>query len=109
MLLAVTYLAACSSSSSAAAKDVTITSCTGSPSGAHPRASGQILNHSSKDSAYVIHVKFADSAGNGVGDGVAAVAKVAPLRTASWHADGVTSVKGPVTCKISGVTRTVSV
>jgi hypothetical protein len=104
-----TLAAACSSSGSGAAKDVTVTSCDSSPSGGHPRASGQITNHSSKDSAYVIHVRFTDASGNGVGDGVATVAKVAPSGTASWHADDVTSAKGPVSCKVSSVTRTVSV
>jgi len=108
-VVALGLLAACSSSSSPAAKDVALTSCTPSASGGHPTASGQITNHSSKDSAYVIHVKFSDASGNGAGDGVAAVAKVAPGGTASWHADDVTSVKGSVSCKISSVTRTVSV
>jgi hypothetical protein len=103
-------LTGCSSSSSAAAKkDVTISACTASPTGGHPAATGQILNHSSKSSLYTIHVKFADSAGNGVGDGVAAVAKVDPGTTATWHVTGTLNAKGPVKCTLSSVTRTVSV
>jgi hypothetical protein len=97
-------IAGCSSGS-AAAKDVTIASCSASPTGGHPTASGQIVNHSSKASAYTVHVKFTDSAGNGVGDGVAAVAKVAPQATANWHADGSLDAKGPLTCKLSSATR----
>ena len=100
-----TAIAGCSSSGSAAAKDVSVTSCTASATGGHPTASGQIVNHSSKSSAYTIHVKFTDSAGNGVGDGVAAVANVAPASTATWHADGSLNAKGPLTCKLASLTR----
>ena len=107
-LLATTILGACSTSGSAAAKDVTITACKAGPSGGHPTATGQILNHSSKASLYTIHVKFTDSAGNGVGDGVAAVAKVDSGARATWHANGTLNAKGPVTCKLSNVTRNVS-
>ena len=99
-------LTACSSSGSAAArKDVSITACTASPTGGHPTATGRIVNHSSKSSLYTIHVKFTDSSGNGVGDGVAAVAKVDPGTTATWHATGTLNAKGPLTCAFSSVTR----
>jgi len=107
-ILAVSALIGCAASSSTAAKDVTITACAASPSGGHPTASGQILNHSSKASAYTIHVKFKDSAGNGVGDGLAGVAKVGAGSTASWHAEGTLSAKGPLTCSLSSVTRNIS-
>lgn len=96
-------LTGCSSSSST--KDVTITACTASPTGGHPRASGQILNHSSKASVYTIHVKFKDPSGNSVGDGVAAVAKVDPSTSAKWSATGSLSHKGAVKCNLSSVTR----
>jgi hypothetical protein len=98
-------LAGCSASGSTAAKDVTVTACTASPSGGHPTAAGKILNHSSKSSVYTIHVKFADSTGNGVGDGVAAVAKVDPNTSAIWHASGTLDAKGPLKCTLSSVTR----
>jgi ABC-type glycerol-3-phosphate transport system substrate-binding protein len=100
-------LTACSSSGSSAAakKDVTITACTSSPTGGHPTATGRIVNHSSKPSLYTIHVKFTDSSGNGVGDGVAAVAKVDPGTTANWHANGTLNAKGPLKCSLSSVTR----
>jgi hypothetical protein len=104
----VAALASCSSSSSAARKDVTITACTPSPSGAHPTASGRIVNHSSKSSLYTIHVKFTDASGNSVGDGLAAVAKVDPGTTANWHATGSLAAKGKLKCSLASVTRNIS-
>jgi hypothetical protein len=106
---AIAVLAGCSASGSAAAKDVTISACTAGPAGGHPRADGRILNHSSKPSLYTIHVKFTDAAGNGVGDGLAAVAKVDPGTTANWQATDTLNAKGPVKCSLSSVTRTLSV
>ena len=101
-------LGGCSSSSKAAEKDVKITSCAASATGGHPTARGQIVNHSSKASLYTIHVKFTDASGNGVGDGVAAVARVEAGKTATWHANGSLNAKGPLTCKLESVTRTIS-
>jgi hypothetical protein len=98
-------LTGCSASGKTAAKDATITACTPGPSGGHPTATGRIVNHSSKSSLYTIHVKFSDSAGNSVGDGVAVVAKVDPGTTAKWHANGSLNAKGPVKCALSSVTR----
>jgi hypothetical protein len=101
-------LAGCAASNSTAKKDVTITSCTASPSGGHPKVTGTILNHSSKKSFYAIHVKFKDASGNGVGDGVASVASVDSKKTANWHATGTVDAKGALKCELSSVTRTVS-
>ena len=98
-------LAGCTSSKTVA-KDVTITACKGSPTGGHPTAAGTIRNRSSKSSAYVIHVKFKDSSGNGVGDGVAAVAKVDPGTSARWHVTDALNAKGKVNCELGTVTRT---
>jgi hypothetical protein len=50
--------------------------------------------------------EFTDSAGNGVGDGVAVVAKVNAGSTANWHANGSLNAKGPLKCALSSVTRT---
>jgi hypothetical protein len=50
-------------------------------------------------------VKFTDPAGNGVGDGLAAVASVDAGATANWHADGSFDAKGPLKCVLSSVTR----
>jgi hypothetical protein len=97
--------AACAASSSEAAKDVTVTACDADPAGGKPMATGQITNHSSKASGYVIHVTFIDSSGNKVADGGAAVAKVDAGTTATWHAGGTADAKGPLTCKVVGVTR----
>ena len=107
LLVALLACAACASSSSVK-KDVAITRCTADPGGGHPTVAGTIRNHSSKTSAYAIHVKFHDASGNGVGDGVAAVASVDADGTAQWHATGTENAKGPVTCSLDSVTRTVA-
>ena len=107
-LVGLTALTGCAASSKTAAKDVTVTACKPSPTGGHPTAAGHIVNHSSKASVYTIHVKFADSAGNGVGDGLAAVARVEAGATATWHATGTLNAKGAVKCTLSQVTRNVS-
>ena len=107
-LVGIAALAGCAASSKTAAKDVTVTACKPSPTGGHPTASGHIVNHSSKASVYTIHVKFKDSAGNSVGDGLTAVARVEAGATATWHATGTLSAKGPVKCSLSNVTRNVS-
>jgi len=105
MVVCLLVLSAGCSSSKAAEKDVTITACKASPGGGHPTAEGRITNHSRKDSAYTIHVKFTDSAGNGAGDGFAAMAKVDAGSSATWHATGTVNSKGSVTCKLDSVTR----
>jgi hypothetical protein len=99
---------ACSAAGNSVEKDVTVTACTADPSGGKPVASGQIHNNSSKASTYVIHVRFVDAAGNGVGDGVATVGKVEPAATATWKTLGTQSAKGPLTCPLESVTRTVA-
>ncbi len=86
-----------------------IASCQADPGDGKPTASGTILNHSSKTSAYTVHVKFYDSSGNAVGDGISAVASVDPDETAKWDTKGTLDAKGPVTCKLDSVTRNVSV
>jgi len=98
----------CSSSGSAAAKDVTVAACTADPAGGKPKASGQIHNNSSKASTYIIHVKFVDSSGNQVGDGVATVGRVEAAGTANWSALGSQAAHGPLNCPLAGVTRTVA-
>jgi tripartite-type tricarboxylate transporter receptor subunit TctC len=103
-VVVVVLLAGCSASATAK-RDVTITACTPDPTGGHPTATGRIVNHSSKSSVYTIHVKFTDSAGNRVGDGLAAVAKVDPGTAAKWHATGSVDAKGPLKCTLASVTR----
>jgi hypothetical protein len=104
--LTVVAFAACSSSSKAAKKDVKITSCKVERSGDRPIARGTITNHSSTPSLYTLHIKFKDSSGNNVADGVTAVAKVDPNTSANWHANASANAKGPLTCSLANVTRT---
>ena len=103
----VAVITGCAAGASAA-KDVTLTGCQSSPSGGHPVATGRIDNHSGKSSAYAISVTFADAAGNRVSEGGAAVAKVGSGATATWHATGVATAKGPLHCTVANVTRTVA-
>ncbi len=105
-LAAVASFGGCSAAGNTAAKDVTVSACTADPSGGNPVATGQIHNTSSKASSYIIHVKFVDAAGNGVGDGAATVGKVDAGGTATWRAVGTQSAKGPLTCNLASVTRT---
>jgi hypothetical protein len=92
--------------SSSANKDVSIQACTADPGGGQPTARGQIVNHSSKTSNYVIRLKFTDAPGNEVSEGASAVKNVAPNETATWELTGARDARGPLNCEVSGVTRT---
>ena len=91
--------------SSSAKHDVTITACRGAANGKR-KASGRILNHSSKTSNYVIRLRFTDADGNTLSEGVAPVANVASGETAKWNVTGTRDANGPVRCDITGVSRT---
>jgi hypothetical protein len=106
-LLAVPLFAGCSSNK-AAEKDVTVTACRDDPGGGRPTADGTIDNHSSKASTYVVDITFFDSSGNKVSEGGAPVGKVLPGATSVFHAQGLSSAKGPLTCKVASVQRTVA-
>ena len=93
-------------SSNPAKDDVTVQACTADSGGGEPKASGQIVNNTSKPSNYVIRLKFLDSQGNQVSEGVSAVKDVEPNATASWELTGTRDANGPVTCEITGVSRT---
>jgi hypothetical protein len=99
-------LASCSSSK--AAQDVSITACQADPGGGRPTATGTIDNHSSKASTYAVDITFYDSSGNKVTQGGATVGKVESGATSVFHVTGLADAKGPVTCKVSSVTRTVA-
>ena len=95
-----------SSSSKPAKDDVTVQACNADPAGGKPTASGQILNHTSKPSNYVIRLEFLDAQGNQVSEGVNAVKDVEPNATASWTLTGAREARGPLKCEVTGVTRT---
>lgn len=100
-------LAACGNGSSKPPEgDVTTTSCAADPAGGQPRAEGQIVNNTSKPSAYTFRVRFLDGAGNEVSQGTSGVARVEPGGTARWELQGGLSAKGALTCEIGNVTRT---
>jgi hypothetical protein len=86
--------------------DVAVKACAADPGGGDPKASGQIVNSSSKTSNYVIRLKFNDAQGNGVSEGVANVNDVQAGATARWQLTGTRSARGPVTCVVTDVSRT---
>ncbi len=86
--------------------DVTVRACDADPEGGKPTASGLIVNDSSKTSNYVIRLRFNDSSGNAVSEGVAAVDDVDPDATAEWELTGARSAEGRVTCEVTDVSRT---
>ncbi len=93
-------------SSNSESDDVVVTACTADPAGGKPKATGTISNATSKASGYTFRVQFLDPSGNEVSQGTDAVAKVDAGGTAKWDLDGITSAKGPVTCKVTNITRT---
>lgn len=92
--------------STAAKKDVTVQACSTDPAGGRPKAAGQIVNHTSKASNYVIRLKFTDAQGNELSEGASAVKDVASGATAQWDLTGARDAKGPVRCVVTGVSRT---
>lgn len=101
-------LPACSSSSHSPKSDVTVTACRADPGGGRPTADGHITNHTSKASTYAFGVTFEDTSGNKVTAGAATVGKVAAGADTTWHVTGATDAKGPLTCKLDGVSRAVA-
>lgn len=106
LVVAAVLTAGCTSKK--AAQDVSVTACTADPAGGRPVATGTIVNHSSQASTYAVDIAFYDSSGNKVSEGGATVGKVEPGATATFHAGGLANAKGPLTCKVANVTRTVA-
>ena len=102
----IALLGGCSSDKKNADADVAVSACRPDPGGGRPSADGRITNHSSKDSGYAFRVTFNDPSGNRVSDGAVTVSEVKPGATATWHADGAQSAKGPLTCAVTNVVRT---
>jgi len=86
-------------------KDAAITTCTPGPNDGQPVAEGQITNSSSKSSNFTIRVGFYDAADNRVSEGVDAVTDVDASSSSPFRVTGVESMKGPVDCRVLGVTR----
>jgi hypothetical protein len=107
LLLVLPLVAGCKSTASAL-KDVAVTGCNADPGGGRPMAVGAVDNHTSKASTYAIDINFYDSSGNQVTEGGATLGKVEPGATATFSAEGLNDAKGPLTCKIGSVTRTIA-
>ncbi len=105
-LFAVGLGAGCTDDDENASADVTVTRCEADPGGGRPTAEGQINNPTSKDSAYIFTVQFADPAGNTVSEGPVTVASVAAGGSATWRTDGLARARGPLACEPTNVERT---
>jgi hypothetical protein len=92
--------------STSAKQDVSVQACNADPTGGKPTAAGQIVNHTSKASNYVIRLKFTDPQGNELSEGASGVKDVAPDATARWDLTGARDASGPVKCVVTGVSRT---
>lgn len=103
--LLTTVLLGCGGESTSAA---TVTACNADPDGAPPHAEGQITNKSSKESIFVVRVGFYDSSGNRVSEGADTINDVAPGASAPFNVNGAARAKGPLTCKVLNVRRSVS-
>lgn len=93
-------------SSNSESDDVVVTACNAAAAGGKPSASGTISNTTSKASGYSFRVQFLDPSGNEVSQGADGVVKVDAGGTATWDLEGITSANGPVTCKVTNITRT---
>jgi hypothetical protein len=88
--------------------DATVTACNADPDGGLPRAEGQITNSSSKDSVFFVRVGFYDTAGNRVSEGGDSIGDVEAGTTSPFQINGAARAKGPLTCKVLNVRRSVS-
>ena len=88
--------------------DATVTACNADPDGAPPHAEGQVTNSSSKDSVFVVRVGFYDSSGNRVSEGVDTIGDVEAGSSSPFQINGAARAKGPLTCKVLNVRRSVS-
>jgi ribosomal protein S27E len=95
------------SQESKVAKDVAVTSCGTDPFGS-ASAGLVITNHSSGLSIYEVEVEFFNAAGVNVSNGTASVNDVPSHESMTASAYGTTAVTGPLTCKITSVTRLAS-
>jgi len=105
-LLAVVVVLITGCGTSKSTKDATVTACTADTGGGKPTASGTVANKSSKTSTFVLRIGFYDGSNNRVSDGVVNVGNVQAGQTGKWVTTGVTSAKGPLTCKITSLNRT---
>lgn len=89
-------LAACSDEGT---QDVTVTACAADPGGGFPRATGRVVNQSSKASTYAIRVRFIDASGNRVSEGVDTVGRVEAGQQATWNVSGAARATGQLRCE----------
>ena len=103
--LLTTVLLACGGKSTS---DASVLSCNADPDGGPPRAEGQIRYNSSMDSVFFVRVGFYDTAGNRVSEGSDSISDVEPGTSSPFQINGAARAKGPLTCKVLNVRRSVS-
>ncbi len=89
-------------------RDASVTACNADPGGGKPTAEGQVTNTSTKSSTFVLQIGFYDSSGNRVSEGVDTVGSVNAGGAGPWHTTGAADAKGPLTCKVMSLRRTVA-
>ncbi|MEA2704546.1 MAG: hypothetical protein QOJ69_63 [Actinomycetota bacterium] len=97
-------IAGCGTSKST--DDAKVTTCVADPGGGQPTATGTVLNSSSETSTFVLKIGFYDTSDNRVSDAVVNVGDVEANQTGQWQTTGLTSAKGPLTCKVTSLNRT---
>lgn len=107
--VALTAVLSAGCGTSKATSDATVAACDAEPGGGQPKASGQVVNTSSKSSSFFLRIGFYDSSGNKVSEGVDQVGSIEPGKGGPWQTTGVQSAKGPLTCKVVTLRRTVAV
>ncbi|MEU0631072.1 FxLYD domain-containing protein [Streptomyces sp. NPDC005989] len=85
--------------------DVKVTGCTVNSSTTWPAADVEIVNHSEEKSNYIVSVEFVNSAGDRLGEGMAATNNLAPGQKSVQKAQGLDATSGKVTCKVTDVSR----
>lgn len=88
--------------------DASISACNADAGGGKPTAQGTVVNTSSKSSSFFLRIAFYDSSGNKVSEGIDQVGSIDPGKGGPWHTTGATSAKGPLTCKVVTLRRTVA-
>ncbi|MCX4680586.1 hypothetical protein OG413_35840 [Streptomyces sp. NBC_01433] len=98
-----------SATGTAPEEDVKITKCTVDSLTKWPAAELRVVNGSGSPADYVVTVEFVDKDGTRVADGIAAVLALDAGKVAKKKAQGLGDVPRGTECRITEVTRTVSV
>jgi hypothetical protein len=93
---------------SGAEGDVKITGCAVDSLTTWASAELTITNRTAKKADYIVNVEFVDASGKRLGEALAAVNGLAPGQEANETAQGLDTITGRMSCKVTDVTRYVS-